>query len=191
VSPAKQIYKDFSSGKGGNVVSFLMEHEHYSYPEALKWLAQRYNIEIEETGQTDAQKQKRSEKESLYLVNEFANRYFQDQLWESEEGKNIGLSYFKERGFSEETIKEFQLGYSPNEYEALTNAAQKEKYTLEFLVKSGVTKESNGRTTDRFRGRVMFPILSHTGRVLGFGGRTLMKDTKIAKYLNSPESEIY
>lgn len=191
VSPAKQIYKDFSSGKGGNVVSFLMEHEHYSYPEALKWLAQRYNIEIEETGQTDAQKQKRSEKESLYLVNEFANRYFQDQLWNSDEGKNIGLSYFKERGFTEKTIKEFQLGYSPNEYEALTNAAQKEQYSLEFLVKSGVTKESNGRTTDRFRGRVMFPILSHTGRVLGFGGRTLMKDAKIAKYLNSPESEIY
>lgn len=191
VSPAKQIYKDFSSGKGGNVVSFLMEHEHYSYPEALKWLAQRYNIEIEETGQTDAQKQKRSEKESLYLVNEFANKYFQNQLWNSEEGKSIGLSYFKERGFTEETIKEFQLGYSPNEYEALTNAAQKEQYSLEFLVKSGVTKEGNGRTTDRFRGRVMFPILSHTGRVLGFGGRTLMKDAKIAKYLNSPESEIY
>ncbi|WP_417600118.1 DNA primase [Owenweeksia hongkongensis] len=191
VSPAKQIYKDFSSGKGGNVVSFLMEHEHYSYPEALKWLAARYNIEVEETGQTDEQKQKRSEKESLYLVNEFANRYFQDQLWKSEEGKNIGVSYFKERGFTEETIKKFQLGYSPNEYEAFTKAAQKEQYSLEFLVKSGVTKEGNGRTTDRFRGRVMFPILSHTGRVLGFGGRTLMKDAKIAKYLNSPESEIY
>jgi len=191
VSPAKQIYKDFSSGKGGNVVSFLMEHEHYSYPEALKWLAKRYNIEVEETGQTDEQRQKRSEKESLYLVNEFANRYFQQQLWESEKGKNIGLSYFKERGFTEETIKEFQLGYSHEEYEALTKAAQKESYTLEYLVKTGLTKESNGRTTDRFRGRVMFPILSHTGRVLGFGGRTLLKEAKIAKYLNSPESEIY
>lgn len=191
VSPAKQIYKDFSSGKGGNVVSFLMEHEHYSYPEALKWLAARYNIDVEETGQTDAQRQKRSEKESLYLVNEFANRYFQEQLWETEKGKSIGLSYFKERGFTDETIKEFQLGYSQEEYEALTKAAQKESYTLEYLVKTGLTKDSNGRTTDRFRGRVIFPILSHTGRVLGFGGRTLLKDAKIAKYLNSPESEIY
>lgn len=191
VSPAKQIYKDFSSGKGGNVVSFLMEHEHYSYPEALKWLAVRYNIDVEETGQTDAQRQKRSEKESLYLVNEFANRYFQEQLWETEKGKSIGLSYFKERGFTDETIKEFQLGYSQEEYEALTKAAQKESYTLEYLVKTGLTKDSNGRTTDRFRGRVIFPILSHTGRVLGFGGRTLLKDAKIAKYLNSPESEIY
>ena len=191
VSPSKQIYKDFSSGKGGNVVSFLMEHEHYTYPEALKWLAERYNIEVEETGQTDAQRQKRSEKESLYLVNEFANKYFQDQLWNSDSGKNIGLSYFKERGFTEETIKEFQLGYSQDEYDAFTNAAQKDSYTLEYLVKTGLTKESNGRTTDRFRGRVMFPILSHTGRVLGFGGRTLLKEAKIAKYLNSPESEIY
>lgn len=191
VSPSKQIYKDFSSGKGGNVVSFLMEHEHYSYPEALKWLAERYNIQVEETGQTDEQRQKRSEKESLYLVNEYANRYFQDQLWNTETGKNIGLSYFKERGFTEEIIKEFQLGYSQDDYEAFTKAAQKESYSLEYLVKTGLTKEGNGRTTDRFRGRVMFPILSHTGRVLGFGGRTLLKEAKIAKYLNSPESEIY
>ncbi len=189
VSPAKQIFKDFSSGKGGNVVSFLMDHEHYSYPEALKYLANKYNIAIEETGQTDEEKIKRSERESLFLVNDFANNYFQKQLWETEEGKNIGYSYFKERGFTDETIKEFQLGYSPEEWDAFTKHAQGESYKLEYLLKTGLTTE--GRNNDRFRGRVMFPILSHTGRVLGFGGRTLQKDAKIAKYLNSPESEIY
>lgn len=191
VSPGKQIFKDFSSGKGGNVVSFLMDHEHYSYPEALKYLARKYNIEIEETGQSDEEKEKRSERESLFLVNEFANDYFQNQLWITEEGKNIGLSYFRERGFTDETIKEFQLGYSPEDWEALTNHAQKESYQLEYLLKTGLTTERNGRHSDRFRARVMFPILSHTGRVLGFGGRTLQKEAKIAKYLNSPESEIY
>jgi len=191
VSPAKQIFKDFSSGKGGNAVSFLMEHEHYTYPEALRYLAKKYNIEVEETGQTEEQKAERSEKESLYLVNEFASRYFQQQLWETEKGKSIGLSYFKERGFTEDTIKTFQLGYSQEEYEAFTNAALKENYQLEFLEKTGLTKVDGERKTDRFRGRVMFPILSHTGRVLGFGGRTLLKEAKIAKYVNSPESEIY
>lgn len=191
VSPSKQIFKDFSSGKGGNVVSFLMEHEHYSYPEALRYLAKKYGIEVEETGQTDEEKEARSEKESLYLVNEFANQYFQQILWENEEGKNIGLSYFKERGFSEETLKTFQLGYSPEKWDALTQAALSESYTLEFLEKSGLTKVNGEQKTDRFRARVIFPILSHTGRVLGFGGRTLKKDAKIAKYLNSPESEIY
>lgn len=189
VSPAKQIFKDFSSGKGGNVVSFLMDHEHYSYPEALKYLARKYNIPIEETRQSEEEKEKRSERESLFLVNEFANDFFQNQLWQTEEGKNIGLSYFRERGFTDETIKEFQLGYSPEEWDAFTKHAQKESYQLEFLLKTGLTTE--GRNNDRFRGRVMFPILSHTGRVLGFGGRTLQKDAKIAKYLNSPESEIY
>lgn len=189
VSPAKQIFKDFSSGKGGNVVSFLMDHEHYSYPEALKYLANKYNIAIEETGQTDEEKVKRSERESLFLINDFANSYFQKQLWDTQEGKNIGYSYFKERGFTDETIKEFQLGYSPEQWDALTTYAQKEGYKLEYLLKTGLT--TDGRHNDRFRGRVMFPILSHTGRVLGFGGRTLQKDAKMAKYLNSPESEIY
>ena len=191
VSPAKQIFKDFSSNKGGNVVSFLMEHEHYTYPEALRFLAKRYNIEIEETGQSDEEKQQRSERESLFLINEYANKYFQKQLWESEKGKLIGHGYFKERGFNDQTIKEFQLGYSPNEYEALSKAALKDSYQLEFLEKSGLVKINGSNNTDRFRGRVMFPILSHTGRVLGFGGRTLEANAKIAKYLNSPESEIY
>ncbi|MDZ7848207.1 MAG: DNA primase [Owenweeksia sp.] len=191
VSPAKQIFKDFSSGKGGSVVTFLMEHEHYTYPEALRYLARKYNIEIEETGQTDEEKEKRTERESLFLVNEFANTWFQSQLWESEEGKNIGLSYFHERGFTDETLREFQLGYSPEQWDALTQAATAKSYQLEYLTKSGLTIDKGSRKNDRFRGRVMFPILSHTGRVLGFGGRTLQKDAKIAKYLNSPESEIY
>lgn len=191
VSPAKQIFKDFSSGKGGNAVTFLMEHEHYTYPEALRYLAQKYNIQIEETGQSDEERAKRSEKESLYLVNDFANQYFVDQLWQSPEGKSIGLSYFKERGFTEETIREFQLGYSPEDREAFSRHALREKYSKEYLVKTGLSIEKGDRLFDRFRARVMFPILSHTGRVLGFGGRTLQKEAKIAKYLNSPESEIY
>ncbi len=192
VVPSKQIWKDFSSGKGGNVVGFLMEHEHYSYPEALKFLAKKYNIEIEETGQTDEEKQARSEKESLFLVHQFANEYFQRQLWETETGRGIGLSYFKERGFADETIREFQLGYSPDSFEAVLNAAQEAGYQKEYLLKTGLVKEGKGgKVYDRFRGRMMFPILSHTGRVLGFGGRTLEKEAKIAKYLNSPESEIY
>ncbi|MEQ9261834.1 MAG: DNA primase [Owenweeksia sp.] len=191
VSPSKQIFKDFSSGKGGNVVSFLMEHEHYTYPEALRFLAKKYNIEIEETGQSDEEKELRSERESLYLVNDFANRFFQESLWKTEEGKNIGLSYFRERGMTDETIKNFQLGYCPESGTALTKAALQESYKLEFLEKTGLTKVDGPRQRDRFWGRVIFPILSHTGRVLGFGGRVLKKDAKIAKYLNSPESEIY
>lgn len=191
VSPAKQIFKDFSSGKGGTVVTFLMEHEHYTYPEALRFLAKKYNIEVEEDQQTDEDRAKRNERESLFLVNEFANQFYQDQLWKSEAGRQIGLSYFKERGFSEDTIKQFQLGYSPEAYEALSQAAEAENYQLTYLEKTGLVKVDGQRKVDRFRGRVMFPILSHTGRVLGFGGRTLKKDAKIAKYLNSPESDIY
>lgn len=191
VSPAKQIWKDFSSGKGGNVVSFLMEHEQFTYPEALRYLAKRYNIEIEETEQSDEQKKERNERESLFLVNEFALKFYQKQLWETDEGRNVGLSYFKQRGFSEETIKEFQLGYSSEAYEAFTSAALAENYQLKYLEKTGLTKVSENSRRDRFRGRVLFPILSHTGRVLGFGGRILKNNVKAPKYLNSPESEIY
>ncbi len=191
VSPAKQIFKDFSSGKGGTVVTFLMEHEHYTYPEALRYLAKKYNIEVEEDQQTDEQKESRNLRESLFLVNEFANDFFQKQLWHTQNGKQIGLSYFKERGFTPQIIKDFQLGYSPDDFEAFTTKALQENYQLEFLEKSGLTQVKGSKKYDRFRGRVMFPILSHTGRVLGFGGRTLQKEAKIAKYLNSPESEIY
>jgi DNA primase len=191
VSPAKQIFKDFSSGKGGSAVTFLMEHEQYTYPEALRFLAKKYNIEIEETAQSSEVIAAREERESLFLVNEFANKYFQNQLWEDPKGRSIGLSYFQERGFSDETIKTFQLGYSQDGYQVFTDHALKNAHSLEFLANVGLTKVDGDRKLDRFRGRVMFPILSHTGRVLGFGGRILTKDTKAAKYLNSPESIIY
>lgn len=196
VSPVKQIWKDFSSGKGGNVVAFLMEHEHFTYPEAIKYLAKKYNIEIEETEQTNEQKELASERESMYLVSEFAQKYFSKTLWQSEPGKAIGLTYFKERGFTDETIKKFGLGYSLDQWEAFTKDALGEGYQLEFLEKTGLTivKEQAGeetKTFDRFKGRVMFPIHSMSGRVLGFGGRILTSDKKAAKYLNSPESEIY
>ncbi len=196
VSPVKQIWKDFSSGKGGNVVAFLMEHEHFTYPEAIKYLAKKYSIEVEETEQTDEQKEQANERESMYLVSEYAQKYFTETLWNSEPGKAIGLTYFKERGFTNETIKRFGLGYSLDEWEAFTKEALGKGYKLEFLEKTGLTivKEKGGgenRTFDRFKGRVMFPIHSMSGRVLGFGGRILTNDKKAAKYLNSPESEIY
>ncbi|WP_166963179.1 DNA primase [Yeosuana marina] len=191
VSPVKQIWKDFSSGKGGNVVAFLMEHEHFTYPEAIKYLAKKYNIEIEETEQTDEQKEKQDERESLYLVSEFANAYFQKILHKTDQGKSIGLSYFKERGFTEDTIKKFDLGYSLNEWQAFTDEALKQGYKLEFLEKTGLTIVKEDKRFDRFKGRVMFPIKSMSGRVLGFGGRILITDKKAAKYMNSPESIIY
>ena len=192
VSPVKQIWKDFSSGKGGNVVAFLMEHEHFSYPEAIRYLAKRYNIEIEETEQTDEQKAVANERESMYLVSEFAQKYFHSTLLNTDEGQAIGYSYFKERGFTGETIKKFGLGYSPEEWDAFSKEALGKGYKLEFLEKTGLTiVREDGRTADRFRGRVMFPIQSMSGRVLGFGGRILGNDKKAAKYLNSPESDIY
>ena len=191
VSPVKQIWKDFSSGKGGNVVAFLMEHEHFSYPEAIRYLAKKYNIEIEETEQTDAEKEKLNERESMFLVAEHANSYFKDTLWEASDGKAIGLTYFKERGFTDETIKKFDLGYSPQEKDAFSKSALKNGFQLEFLEKTGLTIVNENYQVDRFRGRVMFPIKSLSGRVVGFGGRILGDNKKTAKYLNSPESEIY
>ncbi|SHF78193.1 DNA primase [Flavobacterium defluvii] len=191
VSPAKGIWKDFSSGKGGNSVAFLMEHSHFTYPEAIRYLAKKYNIEIEETEQTDAEKAMTDVRESMYLVSEFAAKYFQDVLVNSEEGKAIGLSYFKERGFTNETIKKFGLGYSPETWDALTKEALGKGYKLEFLESTGLTIPRDDRPFDRFKGRVMFPIHSMSGRVLGFGGRILTNDKKAAKYLNSPESDIY
>ena len=191
VSPVKQIWKDFSSGKGGNSVAFLMEHEHFTYPEAIRYLAKKYNIEIEETVQTDEEKANTDVKESMYLVSEFAKKYFQDILLHSEEGKAIGYSYFKERGFTNETITKFALGYSPETWDAFTKEALGKGYKLEFLESTGLTIPREDRPFDRFKGRVMFPIQSMSGRVLGFGGRILTNDKKAAKYLNSPESEIY
>ncbi len=191
VSPVKQIWKDFSSGKGGNAVAFLMEHEHFTYPEAIKYLAKKYNIEIEETEQTDEQKQQADERESMYLVSEFANTFFQNSLHKTEKGKAIGLTYFKERGFTDETIKKFGLGYSPDVWDAFTAEAIKKGYKLEYLEKTGLTIVKEEKQFDRFKGRVMFPIQSMSGRVLGFGGRILTNEKKAAKYLNSPESDIY
>ena len=191
VSPVKQIWKDFSSGKGGNSVAFLMEHEHFTYPEAIRYLAKKYNIEIEETVQTDEEKVNTDVRESMYLVSEFAKNYFQDVLLNSEEGKAIGYSYFKERGFTNETIKKFALGYSPETWDAFTKEALGKGYKLEFLESTGLTIPRDDRPFDRFKGRVMFPIQSMSGRILGFGGRILTNDKKAAKYLNSPESDIY
>ena len=192
VSPVKQIWKDFSSGKGGSVVTFLMEHEHFTYPEAIRFLANKYNIEIEETEVSQEDKIEANEKESMYLVSEFAKTYFQDTLLNTEEGKAIGLSYFKERGFTNETIAKFGLGYSPETWDAFTKEALSKGYQLEFLEKVGLTiTREDGKHFDRFKGRVMFPIQSLSGRNLGFGGRILTNDKKAAKYLNSPESEIY
>jgi DNA primase len=198
VSPVKGIWKDFSTGKGGNAVSFLMEHEHYSYPEAIRYLAKKYNIEIDEIEQTDEQKQHADERESMYLVSEYASGYFHKILLEDEQGKAIGLSYFKERGFSIETIKKFQLGYALNEWDAFTSEALNKGYNLKYLESTGLTivkqdilASTGTKQFDRFKGRVLFPIHSMSGRVLGFGGRILINDKKAAKYLNSPESEIY
>ncbi len=191
VSPVKQIWKDFSSGKGGNAVTFLMEHEHFSYPEAIRYLAKKYNIEIEETEQTDDDKAEANEKESMYLVSEFAQKYFHNVLMHTDEGKAIGYSYFKERGFTKDTIEKFGLGYSPETWDAFTMEALGKGYKLEYLDKTGLTIVKDDKKFDRFKGRVMFPIQSMSGRVLGFGGRILSNDKKAAKYLNSPESEIY
>jgi len=192
VSPVKQIWKDFSSGKGGNAVAFLMEHEHFTYPEAIRYLAKKYNIEIEETQQTDQDREQADERESMYLVSEFAQKYFHNTLLNTDEGRAIGYSYFKERGFTGETIKKFGLGYSPEVWDAFTAEALGKGYKAEYLEKTGLSiLREDGRHIDRFRGRVMFPIQSMSGRVLGFGGRILGNDKKVAKYLNSPESDIY
>ena len=191
VSPAKQLWKDFSSGKGGSVVSFLMEHEHFSYPEAIKYLANKYGIEVEETKRTDEQKEKATQKENLFIVSDYAKEYFHKTLLNVEEGKAIGLSYFKERGFTQKTIEKFSLGYSLDKWDAFTNTAIKKGYQLEFLEKTGLTIVKGEKQFDRFKGRVVFPIQSMSGRTLGFGGRILTNDKKAAKYLNSPESDIY
>jgi len=191
VSPVKQIWKDFSSGKGGNSVAFLMEHEHFTYPEAIKYLARKYNIEIEETQLSNEDRENASERESLYIVSEFAKDFFKKTLIDSNEGKTIGLSYFKERGFSIETISDFDLGFSPNEINYFSKNALKKGYDKIYLEKTGLSIFQNNKTIDRFRGRVIFPIHSMSGRVLGFGARILNSELKTAKYLNSPESLIY
>ncbi|MFO8128362.1 MAG: DNA primase [Bacteroidales bacterium] len=192
VSPSKNIFKCFSSGKGGNAVTFLMEHERLSYPEALRYLAGKYSIEIEEKEQTPEEIREMNERETLFHVNAFAQKYFSEQLLKTDKGRAIGLSYLKEREFREEAIELFHLGYAPEEWDAFTSHALRHGYKKEYLVKTGLTVEKeNNRAYDRFRGRVIFPIHNLSGRILGFGGRILVKDDKKPKYVNSPESEIY
>ncbi len=191
VSPAKGIFKCFGCGKAGNAVKFIMEHEHYSYPEALKYVARKYGVEVEETELTSEEKQQMDERDGMFALNTFISGYFQDNLSNSEEGKAIGLTYFKERGFLEATIKKFQLGYALDEWETYSKHALSNGYTKEVLVKTGLSIDKGNRLMDRFRGRVMFPIHNLTGKVIGFGGRILSKEKSTAKYVNSPESDIY
>ena len=191
VSPAKGIFKCFGCGKAGSTVNFLMEHEHFTYPEALRFLAKRYHIEIEEEEQTAEQIQEQNEKETLFLLNQFAQQYFVHNLFESEEGKAIGLTYLKEREFSEETIKKFSLGYALQSWDDFSSHAVRQGYKAEYLAKTGLSVQKESRLIDRFHGRVIFPIQSASGRIIGFGGRILAGDKTVAKYLNSPESEIY
>ncbi|MDT8393710.1 MAG: DNA primase [Bacteroidales bacterium] len=192
VSPAKNIFKCFSSNKGGSVVTFLMEHEHYTYPEALRFLAKRYGIEIEEEDQSPEEKEKLDEREALFQVNTVAQKFFADQLLNTDEGKSVGLSYFSEREYNKEIIEKFGLGYSPNKWDALTLHCLEKGYKPEYLVKTGLTIEKEeGKRYDRFRSRVIFPIHNLSGRVVGFGGRILTREENKPKYVNSPESEIY
>lgn len=193
VTPRLGIYKCFVCDAKGNAINFLMEHAKMTYPEALEYLAKKYNIPLEyDRPETEEEKQIRTEKESLFLVNEFAEKYFMQQLWESEEGKLMGMTYFKERGFKDATIKQFHLGYCPGSWDSFTKEALKQGYREEFLLKLGLTKKSeSGKLYDFYRGRVIFPIHNPLGKVIGFGGRVLQKKDKIAKYINSPENEIY
>jgi DNA primase len=192
VSPAKNICKCFACGEGGTAVHFIMKHEQLNYFDALRYLAKKYNIEIQERELTDKEKQKKSDRESMLIVNSWAQQYFTTQLYEHVEGKTVGLRYFAERGFREDTIRKFQLGYSLDKRDALYKEATKNGYKKEFLEKTGlVIAYDNGWVNDRFRGRVIFPVHTLSGKVVAFGGRVLKKDEKTAKYVNSPESEIY
>ena len=191
VSPGKEIFKCFGCGKSGNLISFLMEHEKYGYPEALRWLANRYGIEIEESFATDEQRQQQQQADSLYIINQFAQEWFSEQLLNTEEGQDIGLAYFRERGFNEETIRKFQLGFSPEKRDAFTQAALQKQYNPELLQKAGLIANRNDQWVDNYRGRVIFPIHNHSGKLLGFGARILKSSDKAPKYINTPENEIY
>ena len=191
VSPTKEIYKCFGCGKSGNTVSFVMEHEKYSYPEALKWLAQRYGIEIEETFLNDEQREKLQSADNLFALNQFAQEFFTRQLFDTEEGQDIGLSYFTERGFTTDTVRKFQLGYSPEQKDVFTKEAQKAQFNPELMIKAGLVSNRYDQLSDNYRGRVIFPIHNHSGKVLGFGARILKTNEKAPKYINTPENEIY
>ncbi|MBL0359420.1 MAG: DNA primase [Chitinophagaceae bacterium] len=191
VSPAKEIYKCFGCGKSGNSIGFLMDLEKYSYVEALRWLANKYNVEIEETETSPEQKIQQQAADSLYIINSFAQKFFSDYLLNTEEGKDIGLSYLKERGFTEETVKKFQIGFNPEARDAFASAAMNAQYNLELLQKSGLVTVRDERPTDNYRGRIIFPIHNQSGKVLGFGARILKTNDRAPKYINTPENEIY
>lgn len=191
VSPSKEIYKCFGCGRSGNSISFLMEAEKYSYVEALRWLAAKYNVEIEETETSPEFKQQQQVADSLYIINSFAQKFFSDYLFNSEEGRDIGLSYLKERGFREEIIKKFQLGFNPEARDGFTKAALANQYSLEYLQKTGLVNIRDGNAYDNYRGRIIFPIHNQSGKVLGFGARIIKSNDKAPKYINSPENEIY
>ena len=191
VNPARNIFKCFGCGKAGDSAKFLMEHEHFTYPEALRYLAKKYNIKIEEKQQTPEEIMQQSIREKMFNINEFADKYFVDTLWNTEEGKSIGLEYFRERGYFDPIIQKFHLGYNPAKWDAFTEHAKKNGYSDELLEQIGLSIKGQNGLYDRYHGRVMFPIHSLTGRVIGFGGRILTNDKKSPKYQNSPESEIY
>lgn len=191
VSPAKEIFKCFGCGKSGNLISFLMEHEKYSYVEAIRWLANRYGIEVEESYSSDEQRETQKQADGLFILNQFAQQWFSEQLWDTEAGRDIGLSYFRERGFEDATIRKFQLGFSPEERDAFTRNALQKQYNPELLQKAGLIANRNDQWVDNYRGRVIFPIHNHSGKILGFGARILKSNDKAPKYINTPENEIY
>jgi DNA primase len=191
VSPSKEIYKCFGCGKSGNTISFLMEHEKYSYVDSLRWLANRYGIEIEESFASDEQRQQMQVADSLYIINNFAQQFFSKTLFETDEGRDIGLSYLKERGFREEIIKKFQLGYNPEARDSFTKTATAAQYNTELLLKTGLVVNRNDQLSDNYRGRIIFPVHNHSGKILGFGARILKTNDKAPKYINTPENEIY
>jgi len=191
VSPTKEIYKCFGCGKSGNTISFIMEHEKYSYVDALKWLAKKYDVPVEETFLTDEKRQQQLSAESLFIINNFAQQFFSRILFETEEGHDIGLSYLKERGFREDIIRKFQLGYSPEQRDAFTKEALAKQFTTELLIKTGLVVLRNEVLQDNYRGRIIFPVHNQSGKVLGFGARILKSNDKAPKYINTPENEIY
>ena len=192
VSPAKEIYKCFGCGKSGNSITFLMEHEKYSYVEALKWLAARYHIEVEETAVSPEQKQLIQTADSLYIINQFAQKLFTQQLFETEHGRDIALSYLKERGFRDEVLNKFQVGFNPDTKDALTQALLANQFNKELLPKTGlVSIRNNDELVDNYRGRIIFPIHGTSGKIIGFGARVIGKSDRGPKYINTPENEVY
>lgn len=192
VSPSKQLCKCFSCGKGGNVVHFIMEHEQMSYPEAIRWLGKKYGIEIEEKELTDDEKRSATERESMFVLNEWARDYFSNLLRNHVDGVAVGMAYFRQRGFRDDIIRKFQLGFCLPEKDALAKAAVAKGFNQEYLVKTGLCfRTDDGRLLDRYHGRVIFPVHTVSGKVVAFGGRILSSEKKVAKYVNSPESEIY